>query len=127
MAKLIRISTAACVLLAFAAAGCTQKDAEPVPAPSVSTDAAPAAEPAAEPAAVAAQPDAATRFDGKLVRQPPGAGGKEDGWYLVKDGKRRWISNADWLGQNGYTPESVIEISSEEFQSIPEDPMPLGE
>lgn len=124
MAKLIRISTVASVLLAFAATGCTQKDAETVPAPSASTEAAPAAEPVAE---VAAPQDAATRFDGKLVRQPPGAGGKEDGWYLVKDGKRRWISNAAWLGQNGYTPESVIEISSEDFQSIPEDPMPLGE
>ncbi|MCX7042052.1 MAG: hypothetical protein NT117_05095 [Gammaproteobacteria bacterium] len=124
MAKLIRISTAAIVLLSFATIGCTQKDAETVPAPTVAAEPAPAAEPAAE---VAAQPDAATRYDGKLVRQPPGAGGKEDGWYLVKDGQRRWISNADWLGQNGYTPESVIEISSEEFQSIPEDPMPLGE
>jgi len=124
MARLIRISTAASVLLAFAATGCTQKDAEPVPAPSVSSEAAPAAEPAAD---VAAQPDAATRFDGKLVRQTPGAGGKADGWYLVKDGKRRWISDGAWLGQNGFTPESVIEISSEDFNSIPEDPMPLGE
>lgn len=124
MAKLMKISTAAIVLLAFSATGCTQKDAEPVPAPSVSTEPAPAAEPAAE---VAAPRDAATRFDGKLVRQPPGAGGKEDGWYFVKDGKRRWISDPAWVAQNGYTPESVIEISSEDFKSIPEDPMPLGE
>lgn len=124
MAKLIRISTAAIVLLAFAATGCTQKDADPVPAPTVSNEPAPAAEPVAD---VAATPDAATRFDGKLVRQPPGAGGKEDGWYLVKDGKRRWISDGAWLGQNGFTPESVIEISSEDFNSILEDPVPLGE
>ncbi len=82
----------------------------------------------AAPAAAEAAPlsEAAKTYEGKIVHQPPGAGGKEDGWYLVKDGKRRWISDGAWLGKNGYQAADVIEISAEDFKSIVEDPAPLA-
>lgn len=68
----------------------------------------------------------AQKYEGKIVHQSPANRGKEDGWYLVKDGKRRWISDGAWLAKNGYQPSEIIQIDSAEFNSIPEDPMPLG-
>ena len=67
----------------------------------------------------------AQKYEGKIVHQPPANRLKEDGWYLVKNGKRRWITNADWLAKNGFQANAVIEISSADFNAIPEDPMPL--
>lgn len=129
MSKQINLLATAVIVAALAGVGCSDKSADQsIPAPTVSSESTPAvaANTDASKTNAAAQ-DAAVRYDGKVVRQPPGAGGKAEGWYLVKDGKRRWIVRADWLPQNGLTPESVIEISSEEFNAIPEDPMPLGE
>lgn len=65
------------------------------------------------------------KYDNKIVRQPPANRGKDDGWYLVKGGQRRWIVDAVWLERNGYQAATVIEISSAEFNAIPEDPAPL--
>lgn len=114
--------------LLLAACEPATQPAAPVPAPDVA--AAPASvdttTPAAPAAATANAPaDAAQRYEGKLIRQPPGAGGKDDGWYLVQGGKRRWVSDGAWLAKNGFTPEQVIDVSSEEFHAIPEDPEPL--
>jgi uncharacterized lipoprotein NlpE involved in copper resistance len=80
--------------------------------------------------AVASAPQAETTtasrlYEGKIVRRPPSSGDKQDGWFLVKDGKRRWISDASWLEKNGYRVADVIEISAEELQSIPEDIEPI--
>lgn len=66
------------------------------------------------------------KYEGKIIRQPPANRGKDDGWYLVKDGKRRWITDSAWLGKNGYQVGQVIEINSAEFSAIPEDPQPLS-
>jgi hypothetical protein len=71
--------------------------------------------------------DAATKYDGKIVHQPDAGRGKDDGWFLVKDGKRRWITEATWLEANGFKATDVIYITSEEFNAIPEDPRPLPE
>lgn len=68
----------------------------------------------------------AQKYEGKIVRQPAANRGKDDGWYLVKNGKRNWIADAAWLEKNGYQASAVIEISSEEFNAIPEDPEPLS-
>ena len=77
-------------------------------------------------AAEAPRVSAATqKYEGKIVRQPPANRGKDDGWYLVQNGKRRWIVDGAWLARNGRNPSSVIEISSEEFAAIPEDRSPL--
>ena len=64
-------------------------------------------------------------YEGKIVRQPPSNGGKKDGWFLVQDGQRRWISNTAWLRKNGYTPEMVVEISAAEFNALDENPLSL--
>ena len=66
------------------------------------------------------------KYDGKIVHQPAANRGKEDGWYLVKNEKRRWIADGAWLEKSGYQASAVIEISSAEFNAIPEDPQPLN-
>lgn len=76
--------------------------------------------PAPVPPSVVAQ-----KYEGKIVRQAPDNRGKEDGWYLVKDGKRKWITDGAWLGKNGFKAEDVLEISASDFAAIPEDPMPV--
>lgn len=68
---------------------------------------------------------AALENEGKIVRQPPVGDGKADGWYYVKDGARRWITDPAWLEAHGLHAEDVVEISSDDFRSIPEDPRPL--
>ncbi|MBK9441211.1 MAG: hypothetical protein IPN53_07810 [Comamonadaceae bacterium] len=68
----------------------------------------------------------AQKYEGKIVRQPPANRGKDDGWYLVKNGKRQWIVDGSWLEKNGYKANAVIEISTTEFSAIPEDPMPVN-
>ena len=88
---------------------------------------APAAEnPAAEPAPAAANP-VAEKYEGKIVPRPASDGGKEDGWFFVEQGKRRWISNGAWLAEHGRSPAEVIEIPAAELAQIPEDPNPLGQ
>ena len=69
--------------------------------------------------------EAAIKYDNQIVHQHEGGRGKDDGWFLVKEGKRRWITDDQWPGANGYDPYKVIYITSEEFYSIPEDPRPL--
>lgn len=68
---------------------------------------------------------AARKYEGKIVRQAPANRGKDDGWFLVKDGKRAWIVDGAWLARNGHAPGSVLTIPAEEFMAIPEDPQPL--
>ncbi len=66
------------------------------------------------------------KYDGKIVHQPAGNRGKDDGWYLVKNGKRSWITDGAYLAKNGYKANEVIEISIAEFQAIPEDQQSLN-
>ena len=68
---------------------------------------------------------AALKYDNQIVHQPEAGRGKDDGWFLVKDGMRRWITDDKWPAANGYDPHKVIYITPEEFSSIPEDPRPL--
>lgn len=82
---------------------------------------APETEPASAPAGVVTKPEVVSMYEGKIVRRPPSTGGKEDGWFLVKDGKRRWISDGAWLEKNGYKASDVIEIPADDLQAIPED------
>lgn len=65
------------------------------------------------------------KYDGKIVHQPTHNRGKDDGWYLVKNGKRCWIIDGAWLAKNGFKESDVVEISSEEFNAIPEDAQPI--
>ena len=117
-----------------ALAGCSgQQDAPADPSLVPATAVAQVA--VVEPAAVApvvveaasANPvgEAAMKYDNQIVHQHESGRGKDDGWFLVKEGKRRWITDDKWPAANGYDPQKVIYITSEEFYSIPEDLRPL--
>ncbi len=119
-----RIRVASIIALAtvcLAAGSCQKSDAD-VAAGSMDVSAPAANVPASEEPA-----DPAGKYDGMIVHQPDAGRGKDDGWFLVKDGKRRWITDAEWLEPNGYRAEDVIYITSEEFNAISEDPRPLPE
>lgn len=102
--------------------------AEPVTPPASEPVAEPAAEASAQPVpapVAAAAPTAAQKYEGKIIKRPAAeGGGKEDGWYVVKDGERRWIRDSSWLSQNGFKPEDVMQVTVEEFDSIAENPLP---
>ncbi len=70
-------------------------------------------------------PPIATKFENKIVHRPWSNGSVEDGWYFVYKGQRRWIADAKWLDKNGYKESDNVEISADELNSIPIDPMPL--
>lgn len=111
--------------LATLAAGCSPSQETPASttpkAPSaVEAEASPA--PAASTGAVS---DAATRYDNQIIQQPEGGRGKDDGWFLVKEGKRRWITDDKWPAANGYDPTKRAYVTTEEFYAIPEDPRTL--
>lgn len=82
------------------------------------------AQDAAKPAAAVSA--VAQKYEGKIVRQAPANRGKDDGWYLVKNGQRKWISDGAWLAKNGFDASAVIEISGAEFAAMPEDPAPVN-
>jgi hypothetical protein len=105
----IHVVMAAFLLLSGALSGCGE----------------PAKDPSSKPGRPGASAAVAQAYEGKIVRQPPGNRGKDDGWYLVKNGQRRWITDASWLEKNGYQAAGVIEIDSATFAAIPEDPNPL--
>jgi hypothetical protein len=66
------------------------------------------------------------RYEAKIIHQPPANRGKDDGLFLVKQGARHWIPDAKWIGDNGYLPADIIEISSNDFNEIIEDPMHIN-
>ncbi|MEJ2789122.1 MULTISPECIES: hypothetical protein [unclassified Pseudoxanthomonas] len=101
--------------------------AEPATPPASEPVVEPAPEASAQPVPApveAAAPTAAQKYEGKIIKRPAAQGGKEDGWYVVKDGERRWIRDSSWLSQNGFKPEDVIQVTVEEFDSIAENPLP---
>ncbi len=80
----------------------------------------------AEPVSASSQAQTvASQYEGKVVRRSPIDGSKEDGWFFVKDGKRRWITQASWLETQGLSTSDIVVVSSETLAAIPEDPEPL--
>lgn len=67
--------------------------------------------------------EVAQRYQGKIVHQRPANRGKDDGLFWVKHGARHWITDAKWIGDNGYMSTDIIEISSKDFNEIVEHPM----
>lgn len=63
-----------------------------------------------------------TKYEGRAVRQPLTHCGRESGWFFVENGRRRWILDAAWLSRRGMSAADVLEIPSEDFMGIPEDP-----
>lgn len=60
----------------------------------------------------------AMKYEGKIIRQPAGDRGVQDGLFLVKGGKRYWISNGAWVTKNGYDYKAVVVVPSVEFSAI---------
>lgn len=118
-----------------ALAGCTGQQDAPAADSSQATETpvtqAAAVEPVATPPVAAdagnsgAVSEAAIKYDSQIVHQTEAGRGKDDGWFLVKEGKRRWITDDKWPAANGYDPQKVIYITTEEFYAIPEDLRPL--
>ncbi|TAA44348.1 hypothetical protein EAT51_02885 [Pseudoxanthomonas winnipegensis] len=67
----------------------------------------------------------ADRYDGKVVTRAPLDGSRQDGWFYVKNGKRRWIADGEWLTSIGLEPKDIQRISAEDLSAIPEDPQAL--
>lgn len=68
--------------------------------------------------------DVAHKYDGKVVHKTAGRG-REDGWFYVSEGMRSWIPDGNWLKQRNLTPADVIEITSEDFDAIPDSGVPV--
>lgn len=131
-----RLVAALVVMTCLCIAGCSDPPTptDTVAAPVTQQDAATPIEATPAPAVVDSAVDAATaepvsaaalKYENQIVHQPEAGRGKDDGWFLVKDGKRRWITDDQWPAASGYDPHKVIYITPEEFSSIPEDPRPL--
>jgi hypothetical protein len=110
-----------CVALGLAACGKSPAEREAAAAQAVVSSEAPAVAPA--PVAVNA---VAEKYEDKVVRRPASDGSKEDGWFYVEQGKRRWIVDSSWLQVKSLKPEDVIEIPAAELSQIPEAPDSLG-
>jgi hypothetical protein len=63
---------------------------------------------------------ASSSYDGRVVSQKPAGRGREDGWFYVSGGVRSWIPDGSWLKQKNLSPADVIEITSDEFDAIPD-------
>jgi hypothetical protein len=61
-----------------------------------------------------------SKWEGRLVRRP-GSTAEDQKIYLVKDGKKRWVTSSEWLRQHAYRfPDEVQVIPGEELAQIPE-------
>jgi hypothetical protein len=64
--------------------------------------------------------DAASKWEGLLVKRPAGPTVEDGKVYLVRGGKRCWVLSAEWLKLHGYKfPDDVKEIPADELSSIP--------
>jgi hypothetical protein len=60
----------------------------------------------------------AQRYDGAMIRMP-GTLPEEEFVYLVRDGKRRWITSPEWLLRHGRGWDEVRIVPREELEAIP--------
>jgi hypothetical protein len=64
--------------------------------------------------------DAASKWEGALIKRPAGPSVEDGKVYLVRGGKRCWVLSVEWLKLHGYKfPDDVKEIPAEELASIP--------
>jgi len=68
--------------------------------------------------------DVAHKYDEKVVHKTAGRG-REDGWFYVTGGVRSWIPDGSWLKQKNLSTADVIEITSEDFDAIPDSGVPV--
>jgi uncharacterized membrane protein len=63
---------------------------------------------------------AATRYNGLIVRRP-GPSVEDSKVFLIRDGKKLWVSDGQWLAANGYKwPDDVTFIPAADLAAIPE-------
>lgn len=56
----------------------------------------------------------------KMVVRRPGPTPEDGKVYVVQQGKKHWVVNAEWFPRNGYRfPEDVREIPASELERIP--------
>lgn len=61
----------------------------------------------------------AGKWEDKMI-QGPGTRPEDSKVYLVRDGKRHWVTHGTWLVAHGYRwPQDVLHVSAEEINSIP--------
>jgi hypothetical protein len=60
----------------------------------------------------------AQQYDGEMIRLS-GSTPEEEKVYLVRNGKRHWITSPDWLGQNGRKWTEVRIVSTRDLNAIP--------
>jgi hypothetical protein len=64
--------------------------------------------------------DAASKWEGSLIKRPAGPTAEDAKVYLVRGGKRCWVLSGDWIRSHGYKwPDDVKEIPADELASIP--------
>lgn len=58
-------------------------------------------------------------FEDKMI-QGPGTRPEDAKVYLVRDGKRHWVTHGTWLVAHGYRwPQDVMHVSAESVSAIP--------
>ena len=62
---------------------------------------------------------AAGKWEDKLI-QGPGHSPEASKVYLVRDGKRHWVTHSEWIVAHGYRwPQDVNYVSAEDVNAIP--------
>jgi hypothetical protein len=64
----------------------------------------------------------ARKYERKLIRRP-GASPEDGKVYVVIDGKKRWVTHAEWIQAHGYKwPDDVQQIPASDLDAIPSGP-----
>jgi hypothetical protein len=64
----------------------------------------------------------ARKYERQLIRRP-GASPEDGKVYVVIDGKKRWVTHAEWIQANGYKwPDDVRQIPASDLDAIPSGP-----
>lgn len=67
----------------------------------------------------ACAPKTTAQWEDKLI-QGPGTSPDATKVYLVRDGKRHWVTHAKWLVAHGYKwPQDVNHVSADDLNAIP--------
>jgi Flp pilus assembly protein TadD len=70
----------------------------------------------------AANETVASKYERQLIRRA-GDSPEDAKVYVVMDGKKRWVTNAEWIQAHGYDwPHDVHEIPASELDAIPSGP-----
>ena len=64
----------------------------------------------------------ATKYEHQLIRRP-GASTEDGKVYVVIEGKKHWVTHAEWIQAHGYKwPDDVKQIPASDLDAIPSGP-----